>query len=65
MIQREFWFQFSEAFNEIEVKYKGGLVTIKELESTKTDLEEENDELKGIVQVIHYYYLFFAWFSCL
>ncbi|XP_065065519.1 golgin subfamily B member 1-like isoform X1 [Rhopilema esculentum] len=39
-----------QAFNEIEVKYKGGLVTIQDLEETKNDLEEENAELKGVVQ---------------
>lgn len=47
---------FAEAFNEIEVKYKGGLVTIQELEEIKVEIIEENEDLKGIVQVRKYVY---------
>eukprot|EP00112_Aurelia_sp_Birch-Aquarium-sp1_P026867 Seg981.2 transcript_id=Seg981.2/GoldUCD/mRNA.D3Y31 product=Myosin-4 protein_id=Seg981.2/GoldUCD/D3Y31 len=36
--------------NEIRIKYKAGQVTIQELKETKTELEEENEELKGFVQ---------------
>lgn len=39
--------KLDQAFNEIGVKYKGGLVTIKELQEAKKELEDENEELKG------------------